>query len=203
MSSFNAFGARKLSVGGNTPIWLGTVAPVVAGGVLAESFRKAGLFVGAGAPVNLTDGVITPIVVWEVLSVAGGVATCRPSIPGMAPTTSDKLYNAKAAFNASASGTSVTAVTWADNGETVNIAVAISGLAAGDALVLIGQAANGYLYNDICISGLNASETIEDVNATGAVVKHHAEGILIKRTPSAYVAAAMKAAVPNVEQVAL
>ena len=53
--------------------------------------------------------------------------------------------------------------------------------------------ANAYLYNDIYID-----EVGENTAATGAIVKVHAEGLLIDRTDFAANATALQAAIPGV-----
>jgi serine acetyltransferase len=58
---------------------------------------------------------------------------------------------------------------------------------------------NGYLYNDIWLGDIDVTD--ESAAATGAVVNHHPEGILIDRTPARGIAAAMAAAVPYVQQI--
>ena len=53
--------------------------------------------------------------------------------------------------------------------------------------------ANGYLYNDIYIDSLGENDA-----ATGAIVMHHAEGLLIDRTEFAAIKAELQAKVPGV-----
>ena len=63
---------------------------------------------------------------------------------------------------------------------------------------------NGYLYNDIYLGNVDDSAAAKSANtiaATGAVVKYHAEGLLVQLTPAAAVKAQMAAAVPGVYQV--
>lgn len=56
--------------------------------------------------------------------------------------------------------------------------------------------ANGYLYNDIYLDAI--SETDLNNAATGAIVMHHAEGLLIDRTDFADKAAELQAKIPGV-----
>lgn len=56
--------------------------------------------------------------------------------------------------------------------------------------------ANGYLYNDIYLDAI--SETDLNNAATGAIVMHHAEGLLIDRTDFAEKAAELQAKIPGV-----
>ena len=60
--------------------------------------------------------------------------------------------------------------------------------------------ANGYLYNDIYLDSVKEG----DVNtaATGAIVMHHAEGLLIDRTEFGALKAELQAKVPGVLLVA-
>ena len=186
----------------NKPVWLGTVAPHAVGGVLAEKFRVAGLHLPAGTPVNLSAGVIKPVLVYEIKSVAtesSAVAgiTIDPSAFGVAPTTSDKMK-----LVASGSAVAITAVAPnATNANLLDITIALTGATEGAAVALLpaGESAmasaNGYLYNDIYLGDLS------EANATGAVVDFHGEGLLIDFTPAAAMKAAMKSAVPNVIQV--
>lgn len=53
--------------------------------------------------------------------------------------------------------------------------------------------ANGYLYNDIYIDSIGENDA-----ATGAIVMHHAEGLLIDRTEFASLKDALQAKVPGV-----
>lgn len=55
---------------------------------------------------------------------------------------------------------------------------------------------NGYLYNDIYIGSV--ADTDVDNAATGAIVMHHAEGLLIDRTDFADKAAELQAKIPGV-----
>lgn len=52
MNSFNVYGQTEKKVGGNTPVWLGTVKPIPRGGVIA---LRAGepKHVSAGTPVTI------------------------------------------------------------------------------------------------------------------------------------------------------
>ena len=53
--------------------------------------------------------------------------------------------------------------------------------------------ANGYLYNDVYIGALGQNDA-----ATGAIVMHHAEGLLIDRTEFAALKETLAAKVPGV-----
>lgn len=48
MNSFNAYGQTAKELGGNVPVWLGTVAPIPAGAV----YTGDKLILKAGTPVN-------------------------------------------------------------------------------------------------------------------------------------------------------
>ena len=49
MNSFNAFGQTEKTIGGNTPVWLGTVKPVPAGAVMNHPQKT---LISAGTPVK-------------------------------------------------------------------------------------------------------------------------------------------------------
>lgn len=197
-NSFNAYGIGKQSMGGNTPVWLGVVTPVPVGGVLAEAYRKAGAFFAAGTPVNLADGVLTPLVLFKVKSVSGNVATviCYSSV---LPEVGESVKTLSATGSAG-SANAVTAVK--DNGDGTADITLTTAVSANNVLSLNSNIVpNGYLYNDIRIAPLDTNETREEVSATGAVVKAHIDGILIDRTPAAEIASYMATKVPGVIQV--
>lgn len=220
--SFNAFGRRAVEVGAlHQPIWLGTVKPVPVGGVLAEAFRVAGALYGAGSAINLKDGVITPFAGFKVVSfTAAGSETVDtvvviPIGAAIAPKVNDVLQKLGATFSATAKAAKVASVvagTGSDAGKytlTILHSATIDTVEAGDVLVFSAATAagssksmaaqpNAYLYNDICLGDLT-----EDINASGAAVKFHGEGLLIDLTPAAEVAAQMAAAVPGVLQVSV
>lgn len=221
--SFNAFGRRAVEVGAlHQPIWLGTVKPVPVGGVLAEAFRIAGALYGAGCPINLANGVITPFSGFKVVSfsAAAGSETVdtvvvKPIGAGIAPKVNDVIQKLGATFAATAKAAKVASVvagTGSDAGKytiTILHSATIDTVEAGDVLVFSAATAagssksmaaqpNAYLYNDICLGDLT-----EDINASGAAVKFHGEGLLIDLTPAAEVAAQMAAAVPGVLQVSV
>lgn len=200
-STFNAFGHATRDVGSHTPVWLGVVAPLPVGGALAKAYAKRGFFLAAGSPVQIKDKVITPALVYTVKAYASGALTIDPSEhPGFTPAKDMYVKLAGDTFTA-ADGTKVTATAAnASDPSLVDLTVAVSGASAGDSVIVSVEpnvAPNAYLYNDIHI----ADADTDDTGASGAVVVSHAEGILIDRTPSAGVAAAMKAAVPSVVQV--
>jgi hypothetical protein len=56
--------------------------------------------------------------------------------------------------------------------------------------------ANGYLYNDIYIDSV--ADTDVDNAATGAIVMHHAEGLLIENTAFAEIAHTLATKIPGV-----
>lgn len=197
-NSFNAYGIGKQSIGGNTPVWLGVVTPVLFGGVLAEAFRVAGAYFAAGTPVNLAGGVLTPLVLYKVKSVSGNVAKviCYSSI---LPAVGESVKTLSATGSAG-SANAVTAVK--DNGDGTADITLTTAASANQVLCLNANIVpNGYLYNDIRIAPLDTNETREEVSATGAVVKAHIDGILIDRTPAAEIASYMATKVPGVIQV--
>lgn len=126
MKSFNAYGQSAERIGGNTPIWLGTVKPIPVGAVLEAEFVTDKALYKAGTPVQYD----------------AETRTFKPLTPS----------------------------------EVAN--------------------ANGYLYNDIYIDAV--AEGDENLAATGAIVMHHAEGLLIDRTEFGDKAAELQAKVPGV-----
>lgn len=198
-SSFNAFGQRSSAFGGNTPVWLGTVSPVPVGGVLAEKYAKAGILIPAGTPVNLTNGVLTPLVLFKVKSVSGNTATVIAYAPGVVPAVGEPVKTLSATGSAGSANAVTSVKAMADGTYEIGLTTAAS---AGNILALNAEIVpNGYLYNDIFIGAEELGETSKNVAATGAVVKVHAEGILIDRTPAAEVASYMATKVPGVVQV--
>lgn len=211
-SSFNAFGGSSKVYGGHTPIWLGTVAPVVRGGKFADEYIVKGALYPAGTPVNLANGIIKPLVAMEVVSVAASThaVTVKKDASGVLPNANDILSIVGATFTTASAAAKVSSVV--DNGETAVITFASSQFdtisvgsvitfsaasSAASSGAVIADAPNGYLYNDVYMGDI---ENDEYAGATGAVVDFHGEGILIDRTPAAAMAAAMKVAVPNVMQ---
>lgn len=191
MFSFNAYGTTAKEFGrGHKPVWLGTVAPHAVGGVLAEAYRVKGLLLPAGTPVNLTNGIITPVLIQAAVAVSGNKVTIDPSVLGIVPSVGDTL-NGKAITAVAANAT---------NPALVDVTAAETGAVAGEGVTILPSGAsaatpNGYLYNDIFLGDLT------DANATGAVVDFHGEGLLIDFTPAAFMKAEMKTNVPNVIQV--
>lgn len=213
-SSFNAFGSAESNFGQtHQPVWLGTVSPRPVGGVLAAAFRKKGIRIPAGTGINLASGVITPMLTYEVKAVAGSVTgiTIDPKEYGYVPAVGDYLGLVNAsAFGSNGSPVAITAVAPnATDASLLDITIALTGATVG-AIVCLGfsstkvPAPNAYLYNDIYMGDIEvtaAGVTANTVAATGAAVDFHGDGILIDLTPCAGIAAAMKAAVPNVIQV--
>lgn len=191
MQSFNAYGTSGKEYGQmHKPVWLGVVSPHAVGGVLAEKYRIKGAHYPAGTPVNLTDGVLTPIIVVEAKAVAENVVTIDPSVYGIAPAVGDKM-NGKAITSVAPNST---------NAALLDVTAASHGATAGSGVTFLPASTsavtpNGYLYNDIYLGDLS------DANATGAVVDFHGEGLLIDFTPAAFMADTMKQNVPNVIQV--
>lgn len=191
MTTFNAFGEGSKKINkASKPVWLGVVSPHNTGGVLAEKYRIAGALYPAGTPVNLANGILTPVIVVEAKAVNGNVVTIDPSVFNIAPAVGDSLNGqAITAVAPNAEDASLLDITAANHGATAGAGVKIlpSGASSVDA--------NGYLYNDIDLGDLS------NANATGAVVDFHGEGLLIDFTPAHFVADEMKTLVPNVVQV--
>lgn len=204
-SSFNAFGRKSYDFGNlGTPVWLGTVRPVPAGGVLAPAFLLKGALYQAGTPVNLAAKVITPLVVMRVTAVGSGIVTVDPGSYGIVPSTSDYIQKVGDTFAGNGDATAISAVAVnASDSSKIDITTSLS-LAEGDVVVVSPSASgadvpNGYLYNDIWLGDIDVTD--ESAAATGAVVMQHSEGLLVDRTPAADVKAQMLAAVPGVYQV--
>lgn len=200
-STFNAFGHATRDVNAHTPVWLGNVAPLPVGGTLAKAYARRGFLLAAGSPVQIKDRVITPALVYTVKAYSSGTLTIDPSEhPGFTPAKDMYVKNAGDTFTA-ANGAQVTAAAAnASDPSLVDLTVTVSGALTGKSVIVSVEpnvVPNAYLYNDIHIADIDT----DDTGASGAVVVSHAEGVLIDRTPSAGVAAAMKAAVPGVTQV--
>jgi len=199
MTTFNAYGTSAKEIGKtNKPVWLGVVTPHAVGGVLAENFRIAGAHYPAGTPVNLTAGILTPVLTLSVKAVATGKITVDPSEFNIAPAVGDKVQ----AIGESTTAAAITAVAPnSANADLLDVTVSLTGVSVGDAVAIMPSsetayaAPNGYLYNDIYLGDLS------EANATGACVDFHGEGLLIDFTPAAAIKAVMKANVPNVVQV--
>lgn len=229
MGTFNAYGQKSASIGGHTPIWLGKVRPTEIGGTLAEAWRKAGLLIPAGTPVNLANDVITPLALFEVVSYSAGgsgdtvdtvviKAAAGYNLP-IIPKVADMLQKLGANFAAQNKAAAVASIAaGATEGQytlTVLKSANLGSLNAGDFLVYSAATAagsskdmaaqpNGYLYNDIYMDADVAGQVQSYVNATGAVVKHLGDdgSILVNRNEIANVVKDMMAvAVPNVNQV--
>ena len=226
-STFNAFGSATNDLGkSHTPVWLGVVGPVPVGGTLDKAYAKPGFFLGAGAPVNLTNKVIKPFFAWKVVSFTAGDGTTvttdtvvvKPA-GGVAPAVGDFIQKVGSSFSATGKAAEVASVdllTSGTNAGCYEVKVAhsatIDSVSAGDAISLSSAVAagsskslavqpNGYLYNDIYFGTLEGDADTYTIAATGAVVMYHHDGLLIDLTPSAEVKAQMKAAVPGVLQV--
>lgn len=224
-SSFNAFGSESLETSqSHIPVWLGVVGPVPVGGTLDKAYAKPGFLLGAGAPVNLTDKIITPFIAWEVVSTSTSDSNTIIKVKGaefggavIIPSTSDFVQKVGATFAATGKAAAVAAVEalTGDDAGNYNITVAtanIDSVSQGDFIALSAATAagtgkslkaqpNGYLYNDIYFCNLGGSAEDGTLAATGAVVMFHHDGLLVELTPSAPFKGAMKAAVPGVLQV--
>lgn len=225
-SSFNAFGSESLETSqSHIPVWLGVVGPVPVGGTLDKAYAKPGFLLGAGAPVNLTDKIITPFIAWEVVSMetvsTDDVIVIKPAEFGgaeLVPAVGDFIQKVGASFAATgkaAAVTAVTALTGDDAGKyevKVLHSATVDSLSEGDFIAISAATAagsgkslkaqpNGYLYNDIYFGNLGGSAEDGTLAATGAVVMFHHDGLLVELTPSAPFKGAMKAAVPGVLQV--
>ena len=222
-STFNTFGSASNEVGqSHVPVWLDFVGPVPVGGTLDKAYARKGFYLGAGAPVNLTDKIITPFLAWEVVSFTAGDGTTVTTdsivvkpVGGAVPAVNDFIQKVGASFSATGKAAKVASVEEAENGNyeiKVAHSATIDSVSAGDAIALSSATAagsskslaaqpNGYLYNDIYFGDLEGDADNYTIAATGAVVMYHHGGLLVELTPSAPVKAQMKAAVPGVLQV--
>ena len=228
-SSFNAFGSEALDAArSHTPVWLGFPGAIPVGGTLDKAYAKPGFLLAAGAPVNITDKVITPFVAWEVVSFTAAVSPAtedviviKPAVFGgveTVPAANDLIQKVGATFAATGKAAvvaSITALT-GDNAGKYEIKVlhsaTVDNLTEGDYIAIssatsagssksLANQPNGYLYNDIYFGALNGSANNYTLAASGAVIMYHHDGLLVELTPSAPFKAAMKAAVPGVLQV--
>lgn len=217
IGSFNAFGQTRKEFGNpSTPIWLGTVTPVPMGGSLDSAFVKSRALYPAGTPVNLTDKVIKPIVLWVVSSFAAGetndTVVVKPCVYGgvnFIPSAGDNIMVLGASFAATGKGAAVVSAVEGEEGVTITVAHgALDAVSANKIIVLANGAGSGkkpalapnhYLYNDIAMGEIDPS--LAGAGASGACVRFHSEGILIKRTPGAVIADILAEAIPGVLQV--
>jgi len=213
MGSFNAHCVRKATYGGSTPIWLGVVTPLPAGGVLASGFVKEKTLIPAGSPIKFDSGTITPLLFAEVVSSTSGspddtIVVKKPLYGQFA--VGDFIQKVGATF--ATTGKAAAIVSVAENASdkgNLDITVAtgtLDSLSKGDVISLSAASTagsgkslktqpNAYLYNDIYIDYAETGS-----HATGSAVEAHAEGILINQSPSRAVATQMAAAVPLVVQ---
>ena len=226
-STFNAFGSSASELAkSHIPVWLGVVGPVPVGGTLDKAYARSGFFLGAGAPVNLTNKIIKPFFNWEVVAFEAGDGTTVTTdsiiikdMNGVIPAVGDMVQKVGSSFSSTGKAAEVASVdllTSGDNAGCYEVKVAhaatVDSVSAGDVIALstavsagssksLANQPNGYLYNDIYMGDLSGNADNYTIAATGAVVKFHADGLLVELTPSAAVKAQMAAAVPGVLQV--
>ena len=224
-STFNTFGSASNEVGqSHVPVWLDFVGPVPVGGTLDKAYASKGFFLGAGAPVNLTDKIIKPFFAWEVVSFTAAVSPATDDVivikdmNGAVPAAGDFIQKVGASFSATGKAAEVISANLITSGENAGYyevkvlhSATIDSVNEGDVIALSSAAAagsskslanqpNGYLYNDIYFGDLEGDADSYTIAATGAVVMYHHGGLLVELTPSAPVKAQMKAAVPGVLQ---
>ena len=217
MGSFNAHCVRKATYGGSTPIWLGVVTPLPAGGVLASGFVKEKTLIPAGSPIKFDSGTITPLLFAEVVSFTDGATNdtivVKKPLYGGQLAVGDIIQKVGATFATTGKAAAIVSVAEnATDSGNLDIEVAHGTLdslesTGGDVIALSASTTagntkslktqpNAYLYNDIYIDYAETGS-----HATGSAVVAHAEGILINQSPSRAVATQMAAAVPLVVQV--
>jgi len=220
MSTYNTYFNKSVEAGQIVPVWLGVVSPIPVGAVLDSDYVEAGLFLPAGTPIALgSDGrTAKPFLGFNVISYTtsstNSLITVKGNIPGLAPKTADMLQKVGSTFAATGKAWQPTSVEAGSNPGEYVITVATSGIdvvAAGDMLAFSASESAGsskslaiqpthYLYNDVAIDPVVYNESSSNLQASVSLVNFHGEGILIKRTPAANCAVAMKAACPNVYQ---
>lgn len=216
--SFNTFGSKSWEFGGNVPVWLGKVRPVVFGGVLKKSYVTQNALYQAGTPAYLsadTNGEITPVLAFKVTessqpgSGTGDTITVRPCgniVPstdtvlmklGTDFTTAGAAYKpSKVVKNASDPTLYDLSFTESQLGTLAEGDVLVEGASEGASIAPVAVP-NGYLYNDICLNDIDVTD--ESACATGAVIKFHGEGLLIDRNPAgALLADKLQSLIPNV-----
>lgn len=220
MNSFNAFKSRKAIIGGNTPIWLGVLAPVPVGGVLDAYYIKPGIKYAAGTPAYYDDAnkKVYPFVAWKVKSIdtTYHILTVYAEAHGFEPEADDFITPVGATFATTGAAGKVSAVaasategcidiTFTDaklDGVSANSFIAFS---SADAVASSGKSLahqpNGYIGRDIYIDPLRVDEVIDDAEyATADIVMYHHDGILIDRTPAKDFKAQMASVCPGVYQ---
>lgn len=225
-SSFNAFGKSNKEFGNpSVPVWLGKPRAVPVGGTLSSGDLKAGAKYAAGTPVKLDGKTLKVFIGFVVTAFSAGdgsttlndTITIKPYVAGGAtilPAVNDFIQKLGATFATTGKAAKVVSIAAGATEGTYDVAVAHSATVdtpqAGDIITFSAATAagsgksiavipDGYLYNDIYLGDIDV--TADGAGASGAVIKYHGEGILIKRTPAAPVAAQMAAAVPGVLQV--
>lgn len=216
MGTFNSFAARNIAGVGGVPVWLGVVSPMPVGGVLASGFCKAGIFIPAGTPINISAGVIKPFVAWEVVSASSvdKTITVKAGTIDFLPNANDVLGALSTSnFAAVAKASKLSSVaadstegqyvfTFADTnlpgGVSAGQYVVYSTASAAAASGAVNLAPNAYLYNDICIDAANGRGTVSEIKASGAAVNFHGEGLLINRTSAGAFKSILAAKIPNV-----
>lgn len=215
MGSFNAHCVRKATYGGSTPIWLGVVTPLPAGGVLASGFVKEKTLIPAGSPIKFDSGTITPLLFAEVVSFTAGDTGGNDTIVVKKPlygqlAVGDLVQKVGVTFATTGKAGAIVSVDEnATDSDNLDITVekdALGTLSKGNVIALSAAKSagnseslktqpNAYLYNDIYIDYAETGS-----HATGSAVVAHAEGILINQSPSRAVATQMAEAVPLVVQ---
>lgn len=216
MSTFNTLAQRKLTVGGNTAIWMGVVSPLPVGGILAADYCKAGVIIPAGSAVYFDEAnkALYPFLAWKVTAkdTSNHTLTVEPNVYGVAPKADTYMSVVGASFATTGAAEKVNSIAEVDgkyvitfNSTNIESAASVGSYIAYSAATAAGASGkslanqpNAYLYNDICIDD---RKDYESIKASGAVVKFHAEGLLIQRTPCAPFATQMGVAVPNVCQI--
>lgn len=224
-SSFNAFGkSSKAYDNPSVPVWLGKVRAVPVGGSLDGDFLLPGALYAAGTPVQIDGKKLKIFIGFAVTAFSAGDGSTTPNDTitikaygagkqTILPAAGDLIQKVGATFAATGKAGAVVSVAAGATAGAWDVAVAhgaLDSISAGDIITFSAATAagsgksiavipNGYLYNDICLGDIDV--TNEMAGASGAVVKFHAEGILINRTPAAAVKGLMAEAVPHVLQV--
>jgi len=204
--SFNTYGKKSTTYGGNTPVWLGKGDTIPAGGSLVEQYVIEDVLYPAGTPVYLSGmgGDLTPLEVFELqsdLSTADTSIVVSVGNLGSAPDVSIAYGILPASGTVITTASDVSSVTGPDVSGNYKLAFSAGAFGAasdGDYLVFAVSTGssqsmlapvNGLLWNDIYIETGMTSAT-----ATGAV--RDSGQVLVDRIPT--VPASIQALLPKI-----
>ena len=204
--SFNTYGKKSTTYGGNTPVWLGKGDTIPAGGSLVEQYVIEDALYPAGTPVHLSGmgGDLTPLEVFELqsdLSTADTSIVVSVGNLGSAPDVSVAYGILPASGTVITTASDVSSVTGPDVSGNYKLAFSAGAFGAasdGDYLVFAVSTGSsqsmlapvtGLLWNDIYVEAGMTSAT-----ATGAV--RDSGQVLVDRIPT--VPASIQALLPKI-----